>query len=293
MASSRLPGKVLLDIAGQPMLVRVVERARRARMVDGTVVATTVDASDDAIERLCVERGYACFRGSTHDVLDRYYQAARQFGANIIVRITADCPVIDPVLIDEAVMALLGVRGRRRAAAKQRLAVDLNSASQSSDKGSGVKSGDSRIGSAEERQVTPDSQLLTSYDFVANRLPPPWGRTYPIGLDVEVCTFAGLEIAWREARLPHQREHVMPFFYDNPERFRIHLVNHEVDLSAYRWTVDTAEDLELLRQIYARFGGGDDFSWLDVLALFENEPELRQINAQVRHKGYREIDERR
>jgi spore coat polysaccharide biosynthesis protein SpsF (cytidylyltransferase family) len=108
MASSRLPGKVLLDIAGQPMLVRVVERARRARRVSQTVVATTLDASDDPVERLCEERGYPCFRGSAHDVLDRYYQAARQFGAQIVVRITADCPVIDPVLIDEVVVALLG-----------------------------------------------------------------------------------------------------------------------------------------------------------------------------------------
>ncbi len=257
MASSRLPGKVLMDIAGQPMLARVVERAQRARTVTQTAVATTVDASDDPIERLCIERGYPCFRGSAQDVLDRYFQAARQFGADIVVRVTADCPVIDPELIDEVVMALLGEE-----AVSGQWAVD-----------SGQK-------------------LSTRYDFAANRLPPPWGRTYPIGLDVEVCTYSGLETAWREARLPHQREHVMPFFYDNPERFRICLVNHEVDLSAYRWTVDTAEDLELLRQIYTRFGGGDDFSWLDVLALFEREPELRRINERVRHKAYREVDER-
>jgi spore coat polysaccharide biosynthesis protein SpsF len=258
MASSRLPGKVLLDIAGQPMLARVVERARRARTVAQTVVATTTDASDDPVERLCAERGYPCFRGSAHDVLDRYYQAARQFGPEIVVRLTADCPVIDPELIDEVVVALLGEE-----AVSGQWAVDSG------------------------------QHPSTLYDFAANRLPPPWGRTYPIGLDVEACTFSGLEIAWREARLPHQREHVMPFFYDNPERFRICLVNHEVDLSTYRWTVDTAEDLELLRKVYARFDGGDDFSWLDVLAVFEREPDLAQINAQVQHKDYREVDERR
>ncbi len=270
MASSRLPGKVLLDIAGQPMLVRVVERARRARTVDQTVVATTVDASDDPIERLCLERGYPYFRGSAHDVLDRYYQAARQFGAEFIVRVTADCPVIDPNLIDETVKALFGARGE----------------------GLGVKGRSSETMGDRERQIIPNSQLATSCDFVANRLPPPWGRTYPIGLDLEVCTFTGLETAWKEASLPHQREHVMPFFYDNPERFRICLVNHDVDLSAYRWTVDTADDLELLRQVYARFDGRDDFSWLDVLALFEREPELRQINERVQHKHYREVDQR-
>ena len=268
MASSRLPGKVLLDIAGQPMLARVVERARRARTVAQTVVATTVDATDDPVERLCGERGYPCFRGSAQDVLDRYYQAARQFGAEIVVRVTADCPVIDPELIDKVVVALLG----EEAMSGQWTSV------------SAIAESDLRVGS--------EQQPSTNYDFATNRLPPPWGRTYPVGLDVEVCTFAGLEVAWREARLPHQREHVMPFFYDNPERFRIFLVNHDVDLSAYRWTVDTAEDLELLRQVYARFDGRDDFSWLDVLTLFEQEPELRRINERVRHKDYRETDER-
>ena len=84
----------------------------------------------------------------------------------------------------------------------------------------------------------------------------------------------------------------MPFFYESPQRFRICLLNYETDLSAYRWTVDSAEDLELLRQIYSRFGGRDDFSWLDVLALFEREPELARINAGVRHKDYRETDDR-
>jgi len=260
MTSSRLPGKVLLDLSGQPMLVRVVERTRRARSLQQVVVATTTDATDDAIENLCRERGYPCYRGSVHDVLDRYYQAARRYGAEIVVRITADCPVIDPTVIDRTVQAFLG------------------------------------SGSDQPWPFTPaDVSALLSrlpYDFAANRLPPPWGRTYPIGLDVEVCTFAALEVAWREAILPHQREHVMPFFYENPERFRILLVNHDVDYGGLRWTVDTPQDLELLRQIYAHFGGRDDFSWLDVLALFERHPELRQINAQVKPKHYQIVDER-
>ena len=106
MASSRLPGKVLLDIGGQPMLARVVERVKRARTVERVVVATTTDPSDDPVERLCQERGYPCYRGSAQDVLDRYYQAARLFGAEIVVRITADCPAVDPGLIDETVKAL-------------------------------------------------------------------------------------------------------------------------------------------------------------------------------------------
>ena len=96
MSSSRLPGKVLLDIAGQPMLVRVVERARRARTLDDCGCATTTDPADDPIEALCRERGYPVYRGSMFDVLDRFYRAARQAQADVIVRVTADCPVIDP-----------------------------------------------------------------------------------------------------------------------------------------------------------------------------------------------------
>ncbi len=125
-------------------------------------------------------------------------------------------------------------------------------------------------------------------------LPPTaWRRTFPIGLDTEVCTFAALEIAWKEADQPYQREHVMPFFYEHPERFRIQLVDCSLELGHLRWTVDTIEDLELLRRIYAHFGGRDDFSWLDVLALVQRQPEPMQINASVPHKDYRQVDSRR
>ena len=108
MASSRLPGKVLLDIAGQPMLGLVHVRTRRARRVDDVLVATTTDDADEPICEYCEAHGIRFTRGSQFDVLDRYYQAARKFEADIVLRITADCPAIDPQLIDEAVDALRG-----------------------------------------------------------------------------------------------------------------------------------------------------------------------------------------
>ncbi|MEE9217421.1 MAG: hypothetical protein V3U32_08300, partial [Anaerolineales bacterium] len=83
MASTRLPGKVLADIGGEPMLVRVVERALRAATVDELVVATSTDGEDEQIATLCLERGYTCYRGSSLDVLDRIYQAARAHQAQI------------------------------------------------------------------------------------------------------------------------------------------------------------------------------------------------------------------
>jgi spore coat polysaccharide biosynthesis protein SpsF len=234
MSSTRLPGKVLKEIAGKPMLAWVVERARKAQTVSEVVVATTVEPSDDPIVNFCAQMGYACTRGSLNDVLDRYYQAARVYNADVVVRVTADCPLIDPAEIDHV------VREYQR---------------------SGV-------------------------DFAANRLPPPFGRTYPIGLDTEVCSFAALERAWREAKEPYQREHVMPYLYEEPGRFKVLRVDHDPDYGDLRWTVDTPQDLELLRAIFERMAGRVDFGWLDVLELFQHEPELARLNAGVGQKFY-------
>ena len=148
MSSSRLPGKILADIAGQPMLTRVYARTSRAQTLDEVIFATTTDASDDPVAEYCDFSGIPFTRGSLFDVLDRYYQTALQAKADVIVRITADCPMIAPALIDDVVNTL----------------------------------------------------LEDEYDFVCNRLPPPWTRTYPIGLDVEVCTFKALKKAWKEAK---------------------------------------------------------------------------------------------
>ncbi|MBV6397578.1 MAG: 3-deoxy-manno-octulosonate cytidylyltransferase [Anaerolineales bacterium] len=257
MSSSRLPGKILADIAGQPMLTRVYVRTSRARTLSETIFATTTDASDDPVAEYCGLSGIPCTRGSLYDVLDRYYQAAKSAKADVVVRITADCPVIDPELIDEVVNAVISEQ--------------------------------------------------SSVDFAANRLPPPWKRTYPIGLDTEVCTFAALERAWKEAKEPQHREHAMPYFYEgvelttvnrqlqtglSPRGFKIALLHHTTDFGDYRWTVDTPQDLEFMRQVYAHFNGRDDFSWKDALNLVHDNPELMKINAGVRHKTLKDVDKR-
>ena len=255
MGSSRLPGKVLLDIGGEPMLVRVVERARRAETLDGVMVATTEDPSDDRVVELCRDRGYAVDRGSVQDVLDRYHQAAHRQNADVIVRITADCPVIDPAVIDRTVEAYFGK----------------------------VKPQDKALSQRESLHDLPPAE--GPYDFAADRLPPPFRRTFPIGLDVEVCSTSVLDYAWRHAQEKHQREHVMPYLYETNGRFNVLLVNHESDLGSLRWTVDTPEDLELMRQVYARFDNRDSFGWTEVLALFGREPGLAKINASVPQKS--------
>lgn len=108
MSASRLPGKVLEDIGGKPMLVRVVERVKAAKAIDEIVVATSDQPADAAVEGLCKERGFRCFRGHETDVLDRFMKAAESAGAkagDTLVRITADCPLMDPEVIDKVVRA--------------------------------------------------------------------------------------------------------------------------------------------------------------------------------------------
>jgi spore coat polysaccharide biosynthesis protein SpsF len=229
LGSTRLPGKVLLDLAGAPMLVRVVNRCRRARTLDEVVVATTTRPGDDPIVDLCRARGWPCFRGREEDVLDRYYRAAREFQAEVIVRVTSDCPLIEPEIIDLTVQAFLA-RG------------DL--------------------------------------DYAGNSLPP---RTFPRGLDVEVFSSAALAQAWQEDHNPAWREHVTPYIYRHPERFRLYTLDNDTDLSSMRWTVDTAADLALVRQIYGHFGH-DRFSWREVLALLEKYPEWLELNRYVVQK---------
>ncbi len=103
MGSSRLPGKSMAEIEGRPMLWHVVQRVKRASLVDRVVVATSINRADDAIADMCKHDGIPCYRGSENDVLDRFYGAARAEKAAWVVRITADCPLIDPEVIDRVV----------------------------------------------------------------------------------------------------------------------------------------------------------------------------------------------
>jgi spore coat polysaccharide biosynthesis protein SpsF len=107
MTSTRLPGKVLADLAGRPMLLRQLERLARCRQVDEIVVATTTQPTDAPVLRVCDAAGVRWFRGDEHDVLGRYLGAAREAAADLIVRITSDCPLIDPAEADRVVEALL------------------------------------------------------------------------------------------------------------------------------------------------------------------------------------------
>lgn len=105
MGSTRLPGKVLKDVGGRSMLSCVVKRLQRAKRLDGVVVATSTQPSDDLILEECDSLGVSCFRGSERDVLERYYQAANYYQVDGVARVTGDCPLIDPDLADRVVRA--------------------------------------------------------------------------------------------------------------------------------------------------------------------------------------------
>jgi spore coat polysaccharide biosynthesis protein SpsF len=110
MGSTRLPGKVLADIGGHPMLWHVLQRTRAASSVNQAMIATTTEPADDVLVAFCEEHGVDCFRGEEKDVLDRYYKAAWESKADVIVRITSDCPMIDPEIVDKTVTAFLAER---------------------------------------------------------------------------------------------------------------------------------------------------------------------------------------
>jgi spore coat polysaccharide biosynthesis protein SpsF len=186
----------------------------------------------------------------------------------VVVRITGDCPLIDPGLIDATAQLVI-----------QRLAPETG-----------------------------------GFDFACNRLPPPFTRSFPMGLDVEACTFSALERAWSEADQPFQREHVMPYLYEgtplakkdrplvtenwslstglSPRGFRVAQLHHKPNYGSLRWTVDTPADLALVREIFARLPGRESYDWQAVLRLWMTDPSLADMNADVRHKTLHEVDKR-
>ena len=230
--SSRLPDKVSLDLGGRPLLVRQVERVRRARLAGRVAVITTTEPSDDELVALCQHYGIEVFRGSALDLLDRHYQAARHFGeTGGVVKIPSDCPLIDPAIIDK----VLGVY----------------------------------------------NETAGQYDFVSNLHP----ATYPDGNDVEIMTFPALETAWRAAVRPLEREHTTPFFWENPDRFRLANVAWETGLNysmSHRFTIDYPADYEFIKAVYdALHPTNPNFGLADILDLLKHRPDIYALNADL------------
>jgi len=243
MGSSRLPGKVLAEASGRSLLEHLLRRLAASRMAQATVIATTTNATDDVLEREARRLGAGVFRGSEDDVLARYLGAAAASRADVIVRVTADCPLLDPHEVDRVISEYL-----------------------------------SRLGRSDE------------VDYASNQAGNE--RRIPRGLDVEVMSRAALERAGREAVATGDREHVTPYLYREPGRFRT-LVSHYPggDYSALRLTVDTPADLALVRAITAELG--PDASLPAIAELLAQRPELAALNAGVAQKSIAGDDELR
>lgn len=231
MGSTRLPGKVLKRIAGRPMLDYQMERLRRVRRAQKIVIATTTEAADQPIVDYCRSAGVDCTRGSEADVLSRYFEAAQAYGASVVVRVTSDCPLLEPELVDLAIETFQAQGG--------------------------------------------------AYDYVSNMIEPTW----PYGMAVEVFSAAALREAHQEAVDPAEREHVTPFIYWRPQRYRIKSLTMQPNLSSLRWTVDTPEDFELVSRVLTELAPTrPEFRIPDVLALLDRHPDWSQINSHIQQK---------
>ena len=230
MTSTRLPGKILKKVLGKPLLEFQMERLKQVHKANKIVVATTTNATDQPIIDFCVGLGIPTYRGSEQDVLSRYHGAAIAFEADTVVRITSDCPLIDPVVVDQVI---------------------------------------------EHLQSHPE------LDYVSNVLE----RTYPRGLDCEVFSFKVLDAAFRNAEALPEREHVTPYVYSQPNRFKLGGVKYEKDLSSHRWTVDTQEDFDLIQKMLeALYPTKPGFLLQDCLDLLARHPEWSLINMEIEQK---------
>lgn len=230
MNSIRLPGKVMLQLAGGSVLQHIIDRLKDCNNVSVVVIATTDNVIDDVIADFANKNSVRLFRGSESDVLSRFYHAACQNSLEVIVRVTADSPLVDPEIIDEMVSAYL-------------------------------KSG--------------------KVDYLSNTLK----HTFPLGFGVEIFSFEALKQAYEQADKDYEREHVTPFIYEHPGKFILKNFEYRNGLSKYRLTLDTAEDYQLIKQIYEHlFHDNQKFRLADVIEYLEKNQDIAMINTNVKQK---------
>lgn len=236
LASTRLPGKALVDIEGQPALARLVERLKRVRRAGEIVLCTTCHPADDPLVNLAEAMGIRVFRGPEEDVMARFLGAARMVGADHIVRVTGDDILRDPEYIDRAIDFHL----------------DQNA----------------------------------EYTSVAG---------LPYGVDSEVISVRALSWAHEHARDPSRSEY-LTWYLDNPAYFRTATLKADPDhwRPEYRLTLDTPEDLALMRAVFKALGPDrSNFPIDDIIKLLDGRPDLVRLNAGVAPKLSREqIDTR-
>ena len=230
MGSERLPGKVLFDLTDGKKIIEFIIDQLQSSNLQQKIVAIPDNEMDDILFDFLNNLKISCYRGSTFDVLDRYYTCAKKFSFKNIMRITGDNPLIDPEIVNEAI------------------------------------------------KQYHDSNC----DYLTNSI----HRTFPNGTEVEIFSFDALEIAWKFAKKKSEREHVTPYFYNNPEKFKIHHFKQQQDQSKFRYTVDMKEDYVLVIEILSRIKTRP-IKTNDIIELLTNEPELLKLNSDIMpNEGY-------
>lgn len=228
MTSTRLPGKVLLEINGKPLLQYHTERLQKTGF--SLALATTTNAADTVLADFAAKHQLNCYRGSEANVLSRFYETAKQFNFDIIVRVTSDCPLIDPHLIRNSVEKYL--------------------------------------------------QLGNENLYMSNAIE----RTFARGFDFEIFSFQLLKQAYELATEESDKEHVTPFIWKNKsgtvEFYHIKQLHNN---SAYRLTVDTAEDFELIKRLIEHYHAAE-LPYSEIEHVLEKHPELMKLNSHIEQK---------
>jgi len=234
VGSTRLPNKVLKKVLGKTLLEIHIERIKKSRLSDKIIIATTTNEADNIICDLAKKLGVDYFKGSEYDVLDRFYQAVKNEKPNFIVRLTSDCPLIDPELID----------------------------------------------------IVIENAIKLNLDYYSNTLI----ECFPDGQDIEVIKFKSLEMAWNNAKLKSEREHVTPYIRKNSsfkggKLFKSDTYKFCENYKNVRLTVDEENDFKVIELLINKIGLNK--SWMDYTKLYLKDNTINSLNNRIiRNEGY-------
>jgi len=222
MSSSRFPGKVMAQINGHPMIYWEISRISKAKLVNKIVVVISNQSSDDILADYLDSIHQEYIRGSLDNVLSRYVKAEEIYNPSAIIRLTADCPLVMPELIDQYL----------------------------------------EIFHKED------------FEYLSNTIE----LSYPDGLDIEIIAPGIFKKLLEFSLSKEEKEHVTLGIYSRKDKFRTYNVSNKTNISQFRWTVDTSDDLAFVKSIYAHFESKEiNFTFEDVLKLVKENPNLNRI----------------
>ena len=222
MSSQRLPGKVLMKVNGKPMIFWQIQRILKSKEINKLVVATSDDRTDDLLVSYLESINCDFVRGSLDDVLARYIKVENNYNPDSIIRLTGDCPLVMPKLID--------------------------------------------------------SMLKQFYEANVQYLSNTLQLTYPDGLDIEIIKAGTLNKLKAMNPSSSEREHVTLGIINRLDQFSTFSVVNVSNLSSYRWTVDTEEDLAFIRKVFKAFPSREtDFNFEDLVNYFNEHPHLNRL----------------